>query len=364
MRVARTRPPFRPSTRLATRMSLGTLAVAFLAIGVLAVGVLIIARSSFDGLMVQSGVSAAEAQAMFDRGVAEIFAIAMGVAVVVSAVLSVVVAVRLARPLDDMSRAARRIAAGDYEARVPRAGPAEVTSLSDSFNQMALSLADQERVRRDFIVNAAHELRTPLTNLQGYLEGLRDGVIAPSREQFSSLHEEVERLARLAQSLDSLAESNGEDGGPDAVDVDLAQCLRTAAELARPAFDARAIRFETSIEHGVHARGDPDRIAQVVSNLLQNAARYTPHQGRVCLAAEARRGGVLVTITNSGEGIPAADLPRVFERFYRVDKSRNSARGGAGIGLAIVKQLVEADRGEVGADSQPGTTRFWFRLPA
>ena len=169
---------------------------------------------------------------------------------------------------------------------------------------MALSLADQERVRRDFIVNAAHELRTPLTNLQGYLEGLRDGVIAPSRDQFASLHEEVERLARLAQSLDSLAETTGEHGRPDAVDVDLAQSLRTAAELARPAFDARAIRFETSIEHGVRARGDPDRIAQVLSNLLQNAARYTPREGCVCLAAEPRRGGAVVTITNSGDGIP------------------------------------------------------------
>jgi signal transduction histidine kinase len=364
MRVAPDHPPFRPLARLATRVSLATLAVAFLAIGVLAVGVLIIARSSFDGLMVKSGVTATEAQAMFDHGVAEIFAIAMGVALLVSAVLSVVVAVRLAHPLDDMSQAARRIAGGDYRARVPRAGPAEVTSLSDSFNQMAVSLDDQERVRRDFIVNAAHELRTPLTNLQGYLEALRDGVIAPSREQFTSLNEEVERLARLAQSLDSLAENNGEYDRPAAVDVDLAQSLRTAAELARPAFDAKAIRFETSIAEGLRARGNPDRLAQVLSNLLQNAARYTPREGHVCLSAQPRDDEALVTVTNSGEGIPSGDLPRVFERFYRVDKSRDSARGGAGIGLAIVKQLVEADDGAVGADSQPGTTRFWFRLPA
>jgi signal transduction histidine kinase len=239
-----------------------------------------------------------------------------------------------------------------------------VISLSDSFNQMAVSLDDQERVRRDFIANAAHELRTPLTNLQGYVEALRDGVIAPSREQFTSLHEEVERLVRLAKSLDSLAESNTESHAPDTVDVDLAQGLRTAAELARPVFDAKAIHFETSIAHGLRARGDPDRLAQVLSNLLQNAARYTPREGRVCLSAEPRRDGALVTVTNSGEGIPSADLPRVFERFYRVEKSRDSARGGAGIGLAIVKQLVEADRGEVGAESQPGTTQFWFRLPA
>ena len=345
-------------------MSLGTLAVAFLAIAVLAVGVLVIARSTFDGLMVKSGASAGEAQTMFDQGVAVIFAVAVGVAALVSAVLSVVVAVRLARPLDDISQAARRIAAGDYRARVPRAGPAEVTSLADSFNQMALSLADQERVRRDFIVNAAHELRTPLTNLQGYLEALRDGVVTPSREQFSSLHEEVERLVRLARSLDSLAATNGEHGHAEALEIDLEQSLLAAVDLARPGFDIKAIRFQTRIPRGLRARTDPDRAAQVLSNLLQNAVRYTPREGRVCLSAEARRDGVVVTVENSGEGIPAADLPRVFERFYRVDKSRDSARGGAGVGLAIVKQLIEADGGEVGADSAPGLTRVWFRLPA
>jgi two-component system, OmpR family, sensor histidine kinase BaeS len=363
MRIARTARLSRPLARLATRMSLSTLAVAVLAIGVLAVGVLIVARSSFDGLMIQSGASASEAQTMFDRGVAEIFGIAVGVAVIVSAVLSVIVAVHLTRPLDDMTDAARRIAAGDYGARVPRSGPAEVRSLSDSFNRMALSLADQERLRRDFIVNAAHELRTPLTNLQGYLEGLRDGVIPPSREQFTSLHEEVDRLVRLAQSLDSLAVGDG-GGTAAAVDVDVAQGLRAAADLARPAFDTKAISFETCIQPGLRARGHPDHLAQVLSNLLQNAARYTPNGGHVCLSAEAARGGAVVCVTNSGDGIPPADLARVFERFYRVEKSRDSTRGGAGIGLAIVRQLVEADGGEVGAESHAGATRFWFSLPS
>jgi two-component system, OmpR family, sensor histidine kinase BaeS len=363
MRVVSSAPRSRPLARLATRMSLSTLAVAVLAIGVLAVGVLIVARSSFDGLMVQSGASTFEAQTMFDRGVAEIFGIAVGVAVIVSAVLSVIVAVHLTRPLDDMTHAARRIAAGDYGARVPGSGPAEVRSLSDSFNRMALSLADQERLRRDFIVNAAHELRTPLTNLQGYLEGLRDGVIPPSREQFTSLYEEVDRLVRLAQSLESLVV--GDDGGTAAyVDVDLTQGVRAAADLARPAFDTKAISFETCIEPGLRARGHPDHLAQVLSNLLQNAARYTPNDGHVCLSAEPARGGALVCVTNSGEGIPPADLPRVFERFYRVEKSRDSTRGGAGIGLAIVRQLVEADGGEVGAESHAGATRFWFSLPS
>lgn len=189
MRIGRVQLP----ARLATRMSLGTLAVALLAIGVLAVGVLIIARSSFAGLMIQAGASTAEAQGMFDRGVAEIFAIAVGVAVIVSAVLSVVIAVRLARPLDDISFAARRVAAGDYDARVPRGGPTEVTSLADSFNQMALSLADQERVRRDFIVNAAHELRNSTHQPPGLLGG-------DARRRHPSLSRPVHVTARRGRS--------------------------------------------------------------------------------------------------------------------------------------------------------------------
>lgn len=364
MPIAADRQPTRTSTRLATRIILGTLAVAFVAIGVLAVGVLVIARSTFDSLMIDSGISRTMAQEMFDHGVAEIFAVAMAAAAVVTAALSVVLALRLTRPLEDISKAAHRIAAGDYETRVPRSGPSEVTSLADSFNQMALSLADQERLRRDFIVNAAHELRTPLTNLQGYLEALRDGVIAPSREQFASLHEEVDRLSRLAQSLDSLADSAGEDERVETAELDVAQSVRSAAALTRPSFDAKGIDFELLVQQDLHARSNPDRLAQVLANLLQNAARYTPDQGQVRLTAERRGAEVEVSVTNTGGGIPPADLPRVFERFYRVEKSRDSARGGAGIGLAIVKQLVEADGGEVGADSVPGATRFWVRLPA
>ncbi len=353
-----------PVRRLATRISAGTLAVAVFAIGILAVGVLIIARRTFDNLMVQSGETTARAQSMFDQSVAEVFGITVGVTVLVSTVLSVILARRLARPLDKVSQAARRIAAGDYAARVPRDGPAEVVSLADSFNHMASGLADQERIRRDFIVNAAHELRTPLTNLQGYLEAMRDGVLPPSRDHLTSLHEEVIRLVRLARSLDLLTEEESGQGAAEVVSLDIAQALRVAADLARPSFDAKAIQFETLFAGNLRARGQPDHLAQVLANLLQNAARYTPALGRVSLSAEAGRHEVLVAVTNSGDGIPPGDLPRVFERFYRVDKSRDTAHGGAGIGLAIVKQLVEADGGRVGVESQAGVTRFWFHLPA
>jgi signal transduction histidine kinase len=348
---------------LAGGITLVAVLVALIAIAVIAIGVLVVAQSTFSSLMIRAGTPAAEAQSMFDHGVATIFGAAVVVAVVVSAIFAVVLSARLARPLRQMAAAAERIAAGDYDARVPRAGPDELASLADSFNRMAHSLADQERERKEFIANAAHELRTPLTNLQGYLEALRDGVIAPTPEQFGSLHEEAQRLVRLSRSLDALADNERTDRALAYEQVRIDQAVRSAYEVARPAFEAKDIAVDFAIPERLAVRAEPDGVAQVLGNLLQNASRYTPRGGHASIAAESRGSSVLVSITNSGEGIPAEDLPHIFDRFYRVEKSRDAARGGAGIGLAIVKQIVEAAGGKVGAESSDHTTRFWFTLP-
>ncbi|HET9457891.1 MAG TPA: ATP-binding protein, partial [Candidatus Limnocylindrales bacterium] len=229
---------------------------------------------------------------------------------------------------------------------------------------MATALEEQERMRREFIANAAHELRTPLTNLQGYLEALRDGVIEPDRATFESLWDEADRLVRLSRSLDTLAAGDAGGAPPVATEIDLGAVIRAAVDLARPAALGAGLELDVAVPDRLLARGDPDQLAQVAGNLLQNAIRYTPRGGRIGVRAERRPGDVLVSITNTGEGIPAADLDHVFERFYRVEKSRDRARGGAGIGLAIVRQLVEAAGGSVGAESRDGQTRFWFSLPA
>jgi signal transduction histidine kinase len=269
----------------------------------------------------------------------------------------------LARPLREVGAAARRIADGDYAARVPREGPEEIASLADSFNQMAASLEEQERMRRDFIANAAHELRTPLTNLQGYLEALRDGVITADRSTYESLHEEADRLVRLSRSLDALAEGDAAQTAPQLGPIDLAAAVRSAVELAQPAIDRAGLRVEISSPPSVPARANADHLAQVLANLLSNAVRYTPAGGAIAVRVERHPDDLLVSIANTSEPIPPDDLARVFERFYRVEKSRDRARGGAGIGLAIVKQLVEASGGRVGAESLEGQTRFWFSLP-
>jgi len=349
---------------IAARISLLAILVTAVALGIMAIGVLGVAQSTFKQLMVQAGQSAATAKDMFDHTVVTVFTVAVLVAAVVSVVLASLLALRLARPLDEIARAARRVAHGEYDTRVQRQGPEEVASLADSFNQMAESLQEQEQMRREFIVNAAHELSTPLTNLQGYLEALRDGVIAPSAEQFQSLHEEVDRLVRLSQSLNTMAQDTAASTGRTLETIDLVPAVRTAVELARPSFDGKRIQLRVHLPDRLPARAQPDQLAQVLANLFQNASRYTPDGGLVTVAAEDRRSDVLVSVSNTGDGIPQQDLPHIFERFYRVEKSRDRARGGAGIGLAIVKQLVEATGGRVGAESQAGVTRFWFSLPA
>ncbi len=263
-----------------------------------------------------------------------------------------------------MSAAAQRIAEGDLAARVEAQGPSEVASLAGSFNQMAARLEAQEQVRVDFIANASHELRTPLTNLQGYLEALRDGVVEPDRATFESLLEEVERLVRLSRSLDTLGGGEAASVPRAAVDLDLTALVRTALDLARPGLERAGIHVSLEAPPGLRARAEPDAVAQVMGNLLQNAARYTPAGGHVLVEVEPGPTVARVSVSNTGSGIPRRPTCRTSSSASTGStESRDRASGGAGIGLAIVQRLVEASGGQVGVESAAGSTRFWFTLP-
>jgi two-component system sensor histidine kinase BaeS len=347
---------------IATRIVIAALAVVGVVLVVLAFGVMRVAAQAFADLMAAAGESAEEAGAMFTSSVAGVFIVAAIVATLVALAFGSILASRIARPLERLAEAAQRTAEGDLRATAPVEGPAEVRALANAFNVMVDRLAEQDAVRREFVVNASHELRTPLTNLQGYLEALRDGVLPPDPATFDSLREEVDRLTRLAASLDLLAGAN--DDRPMPEDLDLGVLVRSSLELAAPSFARRPITVGSSIapEIMVHARAD--ELAQVVTNLLQNAIRYTPAGGDVQVQVERDGGSAVVRVSNSGSEIPADDLPRVWERFFRVERSRDRSTGGAGIGLAIVKRLVEEAGGRVGASSEAGTTTFWFSLPS
>ncbi len=349
---------------LGLRIAATAILVALTAVAVVAVGTLVLGAQSFLDLMTADGHPANESRSMFDASVGRVVLIAVVIAIAISMALAILLARQIARPLRALGHASRRIAEGDYAARVPLQGPDEITALAGSFNEMAVALEEQERLRREFVANAAHELKTPLTNLQGYLEALRDGVIPADRETFHSLWEEAERLVRLARSLDTLPNASSTAVGRQLVEVDASDVGRSAAELAAPAFASAGLTFEVDLPPSLPVLADPDGLSQVFGNLLQNALRYTPAPGLVRLRGERHEGAVRIALSNTGPGIPAADLPHVFERFYRVEKSRDVARGGAGIGLAIVAELVRSFGGTVGIDSGDGQTDVWFSLPA
>src|SRR6266851_8523242 len=264
---------------IAARVALACLLVVALAVAIIGTGVLEVARMQFEQLMMKQGTSSSEANAMFQQTVSGVFAAAVLVAGLVSVVVAILLARYITRPIEDVSKAADRLARGDYRARAAERGPMEVRSLATAFNAMADSLQRQEQARRDFVVGAAHELLTPLTNLQGYLEGLRDGVLTPNASVFDSLHEESERLVRLSQALLDLAEAPSRTAAAE--NLDLRKLVESTVQLVAPAMERHHIGLTIDLPASIAVRSNPDHLTQVLFNLLQNAGRYAQEGGSV-----------------------------------------------------------------------------------
>jgi signal transduction histidine kinase len=229
---------------------------------------------------------------------------------------------------------------------------------------MAESLQKLEGLRRSLMIDVAHELRTPLTNIRGYLEALSDGVLPPSTETFSLLQNETMRLAQLVEDVLRLARADAARTTLKFENVDLCRAIRKAIEPFSYTFHQKELRVDLQLPpHGAIIPADPNRIFRVLRNLADNVARYTPHQGKVNISVVSEADHVRVDFINSVKELVSQDLPYIFERFYRGEKSRSRRHGGAGIGLAIVKELVKAHDGTVGAQLEGGDVRIWFTLP-
>jgi signal transduction histidine kinase len=339
-----------------------------LALAVAAVMILAVQRFGSEQIMhlaMEAGASEEEAQAMFDQYVGQVLLIGAGVGVVLGGLAAWWLLRRILRPLERLTAATRSIAAGNLAARVPHAPDPELQQLALAFNQMAATLERVEELRRALVEDVAHELRTPLTSLQGYLEAMSDGVVEPTPEMLRTVHEEIVRLTHLVNGLDQLARGESGERELARAEVDLAPIVARAVAIASPELASR--RIEVRVQDAASLPtllADPDAIGQVVTNLVQNAARYTVDGGMVSIRLSAEGGWVRCAIENTGAEIPAAELPFIWERLYRVDHSRTRSSGGAGIGLAIVRQIVQAHGGQVGASSADGRTQIWFRLPA
>ena len=302
----------------------------------------------------------------FDDAVLLALGIAIAAAAITAAAVSWFLSARIVRPIGKLADAAERIARGNYGERVPVTGWDELSVLASAFNDMAASLESAELRRRQLLSDLAHELRTPLATIEGYVEGVRDGVVPPTPETWSVLGNESGRIRRLVDDLQKV--SRAEERQLDLRIRPLAPgaIVVEAAQAADPAYAAKGVALETRAHDRLPpVAADGDRIGEVLGNLLDNALRHTPAGGRVEVRAEGRAGEVEFTVSDSGEGIAPEHLGRVFERFYRIDSGRTRARGGSGIGLAIARALVEAHGGRIRAESDGPDTgaRFVVTIP-
>ncbi len=323
-----------------------------------------LAATYFMRLMENYAINPTESHQMFIESVHRYLVWAALAAMVLALLLSYLMTKRVLRPLSQMTRISRELAAGNFTNRVEVVSQDEVGELGLAFNSMADSLARLEQLRKSMVSDLAHELRTPLTNLRGYLEGLSDEVVPPSVETFRMLENEILRLVHLVDDLQQLTKADSAQAFLRRQELSCATVSGQLRALFERRFASKEIDLRIRIEpSALMINADLDKLLQALRNLLENAWRYTPVGGEVVVVSAEDGEGVEISVENSGEGISAADLPFIFERFFRADRSRSRAHGGAGIGLSIVKQLVEAHGGQVGAESAAGITRVWMRFP-
>ena len=359
-------------TSLGSRLLAGHLLVVVAGAVTLAVVALAVAPGLFrDHVRDRLGVLPADVVEHLDMAFQEAVLVALAVAVtaaVAAAVaLSVVATLRITRPVRSLADAVQRIRGGTYDVRAPVADIGELGSLAIAFNEMAASLDATERRRSELIADLEHELRTPLATIEGYVEGLADGVVEPGRPTWNVLEGQTRRLRRLVDDLGAVSRAEERAARLRLRRVDPAELVRSAVAAAEPAYAAKGVllREDTPAELPPLA-ADAERMGEVLGNLLDNALRHTPTGGVVTVAATRIPGGVRVDVSDTGEGIDPRDRPRVFERFYRGERSRaRSAGEGSGIGLTIARALVEAHGGSirVADDQRERGSRIQIDLP-
>ena len=274
---------------------------------------------------------------------------------------------RVVRPITAMAQAASEVAEGHYGARVAESGlGVEFDAVGQAFNRMANALAATERTRAEMLRDLAHELRTPLTTIRGYHEALADGVLNADPETYALVEAELSRVERLVGDIARVSVIEEQRYDLRLQRVHIKELLATARASAFGSFQEHGVTLTCDIPHDCVVMADPDRFQEVLANLLDNALRHTAAGGQVTLRAACKDGTAQLSVTDTGEGIAAEHLPRIFERFYRVDSGRSRSQGGSGIGLAITRALVEAHGGRIRVESSgPGAgSTFSITLPA
>jgi histidine kinase len=292
--------------------------------------------------------------------------VAVVAATLVALIASLLISRNIVAPVRSMTTASGRIAEGHYDERVTLKGSDELSQLAKSFNQMAEQLEQVESLRRQLIGDVAHELRTPLTSIKGSAEALMDGVLPASDETYLQIHAEAERLSHLVDDLQELSRVESRATQLDIHPVDSTAVIQTVTKRIQNQFDGKRVTLTSNLPHGpIMVLADEDRFIQVLTNLVGNALQYTPENGTVTVSVDRNGNEARISVRDSGVGISANHLAHIFDRFYRVDKSRSRAHGGSGIGLTIAKHLVESQGGKIWAESagENKGSEFVFTLP-
>jgi two-component system sensor histidine kinase BaeS len=286
-----------------------------------------------------------------------------GVVVLLASALSLLLARRLVKPIQELTHATHQLAAGSFDVRVSATLRDELGQLARDFNSLALTLEQGELTRRQWVADISHELRTPLSILRGEIEALQDGIRQPTTEKISSLHSEVMHLVRLVDDLYQLSLSDVGALTYRKSELDLVSVLQETIMSFRKDFLSKNILLELNIpeDGGVSFFGDSERLHQLFSNLFDNSLKYTDSGGRLQVVLREDNSNVTIDFSDSAPNVPEAELDRLFERLYRVESSRNRLTGGAGLGLAICRNIVTAHNGSITAQSSP-LGGLWIRI--
>ena len=310
-----------------------------------------------------------EVAAIMDR-ISDIFLFVSVLVILVSVLVMVLFTRRQSKPLQQMARAANAFAHGDFTARVDTHGNAarEVAELAVSFNNMASALQKSEYQRQEFVANVSHELKTPMTTIGGYIDGILDGTIPPQRQAhyLQVVSDETKRLNRLVRSMLDISRLQDQGGIPEEQKskFDLTECAGQLLLTFEQKINDKNIQVDVVMpEHPVYTRANEDYISQVIYNLLDNAVKFCPQEGALSLSIREGKNKAYISVANDGETIPPEELPLVFDRFHKIDKSRSRNRDSWGLGLYIVKTIVCSHGEDISVTSREGKTTFTFTMP-
>jgi signal transduction histidine kinase len=273
----------------------------------------------------------------------------------IAIILGILLSRNLTSPIRELTAATQAMSEGNFGKQVSVRSQDELGELAHSFNKMSADLANSINARRRMTADIAHELRTPLSLILGHAEAVHDGVLPPSPENFEIIREEAGRLEHLVDDLRTLSLADAGELSIEKQSIDLVKLLKDMASVYQHRVQQKAVALELELAAELPSvQADANRITQVITNVLDNALRYTPENGKVILSVKPTRDGVQISIKDSGPGVDGEKVNRIFDRFYRVDDSRNRGEGGSGLGLAIAKSIVQAHGGQIWAESDPG----------